>query len=325
MANGINGFDSDKPYTISDAGSDVTESISVPPGLPFGTLKQRKSIREPADGSLVLGKGTDTSYVTRYKIVREKQRELIQEDMELDLVPFCFASQRKSCLGTVWLFVKSEPFLLTMHLTALVFSVLKRTIRDVEIDANLELVHACLETFVAVMSLVIRIASGHEKFHEEKVVRKEIEHLPDSGRTHTLKRMMKIFYIVGVLLILLLLTSLGLLIAFDKLHWTIVTTNFALIVGGIGGNLVMQRLQGMVSKIIEDQHKAIIYESMLLLKDCVDQPRSVALTERIKKFCKSVENTELLKNHGHIDKDPDNQFIDSNWNVPALLVLQTSV
>ena len=307
---------------------DEVELRILPPSSPSASSSASegadgKQSREPPNGTLILSKDTEHCYVTRYRIVREKQREMIREDMLKEMAPFCLKSERSSVLRTVWQFVKSEPFLLTLHIAALLFSVLKRTIPDVEIDEQMEWVHSFLETAVAVMSLLIRIAAGYEKFHEEKVVRNEIEHCTDSVRTHTLKVMMRVFYIVGVLLISLLIGALALCIVYEQLHWTIVTTNFALIVGGIGGNVIMQRLSGMVSKIIEDQHKAVVYEAMLLLTECIETPENTSnRTQRIRKFCNSVENTELLKNKGHIHHEAGNQFIASNWNVPGLLVLQ---
>ena len=272
-------------------------------------LKTDKTMNQLRDGTIILGKTSRNRYVTRYRIGREEQRKMIQQSIAKEMCPCCHHKEEAAFLRTIWLFLKSEPFLLVLNIIALTFSVLKKALPGVDVDHKMERVHGSIETFVAVTSIAIRLTAGYEKFHEEKLVRREIEHCINSVRTHTLKLMMQIYYLVGIILITFLIISFSLFVVYDKLYWTIVTTNFALVVGGVGGNLVIHRLERMVSRIREDQHKAILFEAISLLKGHEKDAKNDDATGKIELFCNAVKETELLRNKGQLCNDQDENII----------------
>ena len=72
----------------------------------------------------------------------------------------CAAEENRETLVKLLLsIVKSEVFLLTLHLTALTLGVVKTCIKREEIDEDIELIHTILETLVVVfvVSLVLHM------------------------------------------------------------------------------------------------------------------------------------------------------------------------
>ena len=79
-----------------------------------------------------------------------------------------------------------------------------------------------------------------------------------------------------------------------------------MIVGTVTSNLLMLRIEKIKAAIKMDQHKAVLYESTLLLQDSVkantDDKRS-AYYHKVKLFLAALMDTELFLRPEHIELD----------------------
>jgi hypothetical protein len=65
-------------------------------------------------------------YVTRYQIDHEEQtKELCGEAVFEECAPFCNLEATRTPLGWIWSFVRSELFLYSLHLMAIVLGAFK--------------------------------------------------------------------------------------------------------------------------------------------------------------------------------------------------------
>ena len=109
-----------------------------------------------------------------------------------------------------------------------------------------------------------------------------------------------------VLCCVLVVTSVSCMIAFKylaHLGWTILSNNFVLVVAMVCAGVVKDRMDRIIAVIREDQHKAVLYEATLLLKEAHEAFSSKAPGQyfyKINTFIKSLKQTDLFDRPDHI-------------------------
>ena len=119
------------------------------------------------------------------------------------------------------------------------------------------------------------------------------------------ERIVNSFSLLAIALIVFVTVSFVIFFLTDSLTLTILTNNFALMIGAATLNNFLMRIQKMKSNIAIDQHKAVIYESSYLLRHAVEGRRVPSqytdklLSESIL-FMDALQQTELFLEPLHI-------------------------
>ena len=110
--------------------------------------------------------------------------------------------------------------------------------------------------------------------------------------------------ILGACLVLLSITCFILFYAFLHLGWTVLSNNVCLLLISVSTALFQDRLVLVMGRIREDQHKAVIYESLLLLKECsaasANPTKHKEYFQKASDFSLAVAETELFTKPDHI-------------------------
>ncbi|ELT92169.1 hypothetical protein CAPTEDRAFT_215030 [Capitella teleta] len=287
----------------------------------FNLNKRAPSVGDSVtDGCLELGRdaGLGNVYHTRYRIRHEKQSEgVCGEMMKEEMFPCCGEKAKQSCGRFIWAIIRSEAFLFSLHLTALGLGVVKEAANYREEEEVLHLIHSIIETLVSILLVTVRIVSGWTAFYYITKQVYKIERLKGSSTTNlhdiiqgqSLRRWLKLYTFGGVLLDLFLVGTFVCFYFFAHLGWTVLTNQFALVVIGVMASLYMTRVSKTMSTNREDQHKAALYESMLLLQelqtlsaspDAKDEDKR-ALSDRIARFSKALRDTQMFEQPGTIE------------------------
>lgn len=268
------------------------------------------SLNKATEGSLILGKKNRTGikYHTRYAVERERQNhESFKESIREFFFP-CLSEELREAvfLKKALKFLTSEPFILTIHLTAVLLGVLKilLEVRDKNGEV-IEEAHSALECIGVCFVLGLRTWVVNDFFHKIKLRRVSIEKADKitSVRGRKLKIFVRIYTIV---MGLFCITSIGCTIAFKlvaHLGWTILSNNCLLALGtglyGIAENFTSSKL----FKIANDHHKILIHEMSLLLIEtqlCKNHEERSALAKRVEEFLKALEETPEFSKPGYI-------------------------
>ena len=109
---------------------------------------------------------------------------------------------RSSILLCLFQCIRSEAFLITLHLTVVVLGALKEASDLREINEDLHLTHSIVETLVTVLVMVIRHVSAWHAFKELKKLRHKVEYIDlhhgEKTRSKVLKKILKGYSVVSV-------------------------------------------------------------------------------------------------------------------------------
>ena len=86
------------------------------------------------------------------------------------------------------------------------------------------------------------------------------------------------------------------------LGWTILSNNFVLVVAMVCAGLIKDRMDRVISLIREDQHKAVLYEANLLLKEAQSAffGKSPGQYYKVNQFLKCLKETDMFGQPDHI-------------------------
>ncbi|CAD5117219.1 unnamed protein product [Dimorphilus gyrociliatus] len=265
------------------------------------TISTKSDSDNSQEGALILGKKNQlgVKYHTRYIVERKEQNhESFRESLEEFFFP-CFAEEIKehSIFKKIATFLTSEPFILTIHLTAVLLGVLKILLEVREKNGEtIEEAHSALECIGVCFVIGLRAWVVNNCFHEIKTLRLNLE---KADKTETIRgQKLKIFVRVYIFtMIMFCLISIGCTIAFKllaHLGWTILSNNCLLALGtGLYG--VAESFTGRKkSKISEDHHKMLIHEMSLLLVEtqlCQTQEERRTFARKVENFLKALKET----------------------------------
>lgn len=290
----------------------------------FSSMTRRSPPKDgrKLNGCVELGKdaGRGNVYRTRYRIDHRGQRsELCHELMLEEMVPCCGEKPRRSCWYMIWAIMRSEAFLFTLHMTALVLGAVKEAANFRQEQEDLHLIHSVIETFVSILMVSVRVASCWTAFYHIKKGAKRYEKLPERDENykkhhvqgHSLKHYLIAFTGLGVFLLLFLISTFLTFYFLAHLGWTIITNQFALVAISVASGLFMARVESAEAIIREDHHKAVLYEATLLLRELhyastdpnvaqKDRHHAIAQAET---FCKALRDTDLFEQPEHIKFD----------------------
>ena len=112
----------------------------------------------------------------------------------------------------------------------------------------------------------------------------------------------------SVLCITIVMAAIAAMITFYflvHLGWTILSNNFVLVVAMLCAGLIKDRMDKSVASIRIDQHKAVLHEAALLLKEDQSALKGKDDDERYfgkaEVFSKSLESTDMFNLPGYID------------------------
>jgi len=268
----------------------------------------QSSFTHGEDGCVVLGSDINRGnrYVTRYRIDREKQVEIVRDEVHMKECVPCLVKRdkRRSAGKLLWDIFRGEAFLLTLHTTITILGAVKVILKLHEVDEDIELLHSCLETIASTVILIIRFVAARHGFKEIKEYRSHMEIHADEekedGTILQLRKYVRMFQIVSVFLGTLNVLALLLLIFIDEgdLGWTIITNNITLIVVMALDGQVSGMMGSEMHTLREDQHKAVVYETLLLMAEsnrAADKSSREHARVRTERFCKALRDTSLLQ------------------------------
>jgi len=296
-------------------------------------LKEHPSVSDiaPQEGCLILGKGANrgNSYLTRFRIQRSLQREEIAAEVcEESCMPCCLAENRRTWKRFLWICLTCEPFLLTLHMTALILGVLKEALNLRTVDEDLHMIHSIIETFVACLVVVTRIAAVWGSYRTCKRDQRDIEY-SERDSLHddfsSMRRVVVLFTVFAVFLILFAVAAFLVFYFFAHLGWTILSNNFVLIMVTVTSNLVSERLDSEIAKDKEDQHKAVIYETMLLLTEMAwarTREQKEHIYRKVERFCRALRDTEAFSQPHYINCPDEHQ---PKWDAVTQMEMQSFV
>ncbi|CAD5111486.1 unnamed protein product [Dimorphilus gyrociliatus] len=272
------------------------------------------SIYNGLEGALVLGKKStsEVKYHTRYAIERKQQNhESFKESLEEFFLPCCSDenNENNTIFKKIISFVTSEPFILTLHLTAVILGVLKILLEVREKNGEeIEEAHSALECIGVCIVLGLRTWIINNNFHEIKTLRINIEKADekDTIRGQKLKVFVRIY---SAIMIFFCLTSIGCTIAFKllaHLGWTILSNNCLLAMGtGLFG-IALSFTGRKLSKIKGDHQKLLICEMSLLLSEVLlakDKTEKDAMNKKVEKFLKALKDTPEFEKPQYLNCD----------------------
>ena len=288
--------------------------------------KKRISLAEafekdtPRDGSVFIGKGGPDKnvYHTRFRINRKAQRHHLSRAVFKESCTPCLVSEEKSedersCGRLAWQLISSEAVIFTLHIIVLSLGVAKEALDLRVVAEDVHLAHSLVETFITCLVIVIRVCGVRQLYMtiKQHVIQVEYVSDPHSTQIHGRKMVLwlRVIYALGGFLILLSVACFILFYFLVHLGWTILSNNFCLLLITVTTNLFQDRLSLVMSKIREDQHKAVIYETILLLKEsyaaAADPIKHKEYFQKAQDFTLAVAETELFTK-------PDHIFIDNN-------------
>ena len=264
------------------------------------------------DGCVILGRDgpSGNTYTTHYVINRKVQREGLWSDVLREAFYPCTMEKNKGSYKKVlWSIISSETFMFSLHITALILGVTKEALDLRTVDEDLHLIHSLLETIMALLTIAVRIAVVHSKFKNLNDAVTPMEHVDDlsSGiRDEALRKWLHRFYFLGIFLIIVCVTCFLCFYFLVHLGWTLLSNNFCLECITVSSGLMVERIAAITGRIREDQHKAVIHETALLLQEAYDtQPQSKekreAFYEKARRFTEALMDTELLQRPRHIE------------------------
>ena len=284
------------------------------------------------DGTIILGNDScrGNRYTTRYRIDRDKQRQSVRTTVQLKECVPCVRKLDKprSVRRWLWDIIRAEAFLLTLHVLVVVLGSLKEALDLAVVAEDLHIAHSVLETVVTVIIVSIRMASARHGMAEIKVhrVRMEVWNRSDDPTSEWLARRVKQFVIFSSILVFLDIAALFTLIFVEDgdLAWTIITNNTVLIIVGGFGDQVIGMLSKEMASMREDQHKAVIYECILLMTECLrassneEKKKAFAQAEH---FCRALRDTELVQQPDHVTYASESSQMDllSSLQVVSML------
>jgi hypothetical protein len=268
------------------------------------------------DGCVILGRhgSTGNTYVTRYYIDHVTQRRNATRDvLHEECVPCCDQENRETAKLCLWNFIKSEAFLFSLHIIALALGAAKEAMDIRRISDDLELIHSLVETFVAFLMITIRMIVNWYAFKVLKDTAYKFEHFSSDSkklRGGALKHWRNVVIAIGVMMLALIITCFILFKFLVHLGWTILSNNFAMIVFTVVSGLYTSRVEKTRASIREDQHKAVLYESLLLIKETCDPSKNNTkpFREKLIRFMKATEDTSFLSKPPHIEISDKGRF-----------------
>ena len=298
-------------------------------GLSLNSLSLTRSSCESLlqDGHVILGGDTDDPYVTQYRIDTDRQ---LVELSEPDSSGCCtLASGKKKSPGKcVWDVIRSERFLISLHVITLAIGSIKSVIKLKEIDADLERIHAGLEIALTVLIVAIRLVSVVYHCNEVEELRKKFELNTAGGAIASARtKEVRMCIVIGCLLLLADLIAFFclLFIPGGNLEWTVFSNNVTLITLTAVVGYTLSLLNFEQHMIEGDHQKAVIYESILHIGQCLEKEsgagRKKALAQA-QHFCKALMNTEALAQPTYLTchrgrRQPDWQAINTMEVVSA--------
>ena len=207
---------------------------------------------------------------------------------------------------------RSQAFLLMLHLAVVVLGVLKECLNLRTVSEEAHFWHSVVETFIAILIIIIRHVSAWHAFKQLKIQRNKVEYVdPKLGvktRSTALKRLLKCYTTFAIFLILLVIVCFILFYSLAHLGWTILSNNFALIMIMASDALLRGRMTAEGSLMREDHSKAVTYEMSLLLNEAVNVPEGLArerINRRVRKFQEAFKETTMFNQPEYINV-PDN-------------------
>ena len=126
---------------------------------------------------------------------------------------------------------------------------------------------------------------------------------------NSLRRIVNGFTVLAASLILFVIVCLVTLVLLDEMTWTILTNNFALVLGTVTSNMILLRIQKIKTQVVVDEHKILVYESALLLKESLKlapDPTNAKVRvyhDEVQLYLRALKSTEQLKRPDHIEID----------------------
>ena len=165
-------------------------------------------------------------------------------------------------------------------------------------DEDLHLVHTILENSICILVILIRMLAVYCRYRDMKKFITDNEYVSETFRG---SRSVRIAMVLYILLAVCMMTVIGGCFAvfylLAHLGWTVLITNFALTLMYVAYIIFMEQLNTIVDLIRTDQHKAVIHESVLLLKEgliAVSGEQRLVHYQRTNRFLTALRNTDLF-------------------------------
>ena len=144
-------------------------------------------------------------------------------------------------------------------------------------------------------------------------------------RTPGLRKGVISFTVYGLAVLGADITAYFLFYFLAHLGWTILSNNSCIILISLVAGLIDSRIKSEIDYIKGDQHKAVIYEAVLLLTECAwanSAEEKKRIFGKIDRFCKALRDTDMFQKPDYITIPKD---VYPHTNLLSQLQLQSVV
>lgn len=258
-----------------------------------------------------------SKYVTRYRIDHELQTTKLCNGVTMEeCIPCCprgDEDDEEKPVSCVWYLTGSEMMVFILHVSAIVFGVVKEAL-DMRHDASkeeLHFAHSMVETAATFAVIVIQMLHTRMGYVKVRQAVERLEHFDPNEDAHlrSIKTWMWLAVAVGFVLISACVGCFLAFYTYVHLGWTVLSNQSCIVISLAVFGLYSSRVMAAVFRINMDQHKVVIWEALMLLKKrCRDtdaegddaassnSSRAAAL-----RFLESVSNTKSLSRPEYIN------------------------
>lgn len=210
-------------------------------------------------------------YVTRYRIDSYRQSNPLCREAASEMFVPCAGHNDNRPVTCIWHIFKSELMLFVLHMSTLVFGVFKEALdmRHVDDRESFHLAHTVIETIVTLLIIILRMINTRMGYIEVQVTVQRLQHFDPVHEPH-LRAVWTWMWLLLAAGLLTFVTCIVCFVVFDQLAhlgWTILSNQACIITMRLLDGFYESRIHAAVKKIKEDQHKVVIHEALMLLKE----------------------------------------------------------
>ena len=263
---------------------------------------------EPVDGCLVLGRQGPSfaSYVTRYRVDRDEQREGVARDEAIETcLPCCVNSSKQTPVKFIMTCLMSEAFLFTTYLLVLTLGMMRALLVDRSTHEALHNVISSSELLLTTANLAARFGLVRTMFGNLRNDITRLEHVEEglSARGADLRNWMWTYTVLSGLAAVVNLTAFIILHMVYEHNWTVFINCLLLLCFTATSRMFTVQVVNLSHRIQRDHLRVTLYESTLLLREGFLVTRSSqrkGYREKVDSFLNAFRATKAFKKPSYI-------------------------
>ena len=224
-------------------------------------------------GQLILGSDSNaiTPYTTRYRMNR-KGNDLspCKDACVRSMLPCATRDNRTVCVDCLTAFLRSEVFLIAVHIIAVAIGVIKQCLPVIAENEKLLFVLTVFETVTCIACILLRVFAVYNEYKDinDALMRLESsENCQEPIYSKSVRIWSVIFTLLSTLIIFLVLAAFILFHMNLHVGWTILTTFTSLIIAQSFHHVLKARNDHVLFRITLDHLHMVLAESSMFLKE----------------------------------------------------------